>query len=564
MRQLAALLLTAFAASSPGPALAAGAIRRYALVAGANDGGPDRPRLQYAVADAQRFARVLVELGGVAEGDAILLKQPSLRELEAALGTLGQRVAEANRAARGDGGGRTELVLYYSGHADDKGLLLGSDRYSYRGLRDRLDEVPADVRIAVLDACASGAITRLKGGKPQPPFLVDASSDMRGHAFLTSSAETEAAQESDRIGASYFTHFLISGLRGAADVNGEGKVTLNEAYQFAFQETLGRTVDTKGGAQHPSYDINLSGTGDVVMTDLRQTSSTLVLGEELDGRFFVRNARQELVAELFKPAGRRVELGIEPGAYEVRVEREAASLLATAHLAEGGRVVLEPGQFVATAVQPTRARGGPERPPYAVAGRNRLELRFGMWHSGISDPFDHVDGAQALDLVGGLEYARFLSERLTFTFGVHALSPELGTSINTEGVFWGSQSVVAMPLGFRYNPFTSEPWRHAAKPYFAVGVGPVIGEQSGSSLSRDGSFYGERLAATIGGFLGAGVDVHLTRHFSIGMTGGFNWMADLPHPIAGRDNWSGWELSLGFGWVFGKGSTPSVQAATAR
>ena len=82
-----------------------------------------------------------------------------------------------------------------------KGLLLGEDRYSYRSLRDRLDQVPADVRIAVLDACASGAITRLKGGQPQPPFLVDESSDMRGHAILTSSAATEAAQESDRIRA---------------------------------------------------------------------------------------------------------------------------------------------------------------------------------------------------------------------------------------------------------------------------------------------------------------------------------------------------------------------------
>ena len=100
---------------------------------------------------------------------------------------------------------------------------------------------------------------------------------MRGHAFLTSSAATEAAQESDRIRASYFTHYLVSGFRGAADLSGDGKVTLGEAYQFAFNETLGRTVDTKGGAQHPSYDINLSGTGDVVMTDVRQTSATLVL-----------------------------------------------------------------------------------------------------------------------------------------------------------------------------------------------------------------------------------------------------------------------------------------------
>jgi hypothetical protein len=100
---------------------------------------------------------------------------------------------------------------------------------------------------------------------------------MRGHAFLTSSAETEAAQESDRIRASYFTHYLISGFRGAADLSGDGKVTLNEAYQFAFNETLGRTVDTRGGAQHPSYDINLTGTGDVVMTDVRQTTATIVL-----------------------------------------------------------------------------------------------------------------------------------------------------------------------------------------------------------------------------------------------------------------------------------------------
>ena len=43
-------------------------------------------------------------------------------------------------------------------------------------------------------------------------------------AFLTSSAETESAQESDRIRASYFTHYLISGFRGAADLSGDGSI----------------------------------------------------------------------------------------------------------------------------------------------------------------------------------------------------------------------------------------------------------------------------------------------------------------------------------------------------
>jgi hypothetical protein len=56
------------------------------------------------------------------------------------------------------------------------------------------------------------------------------------------------------------------------------------------------------------------GTGDVVITDVRQTTASLVLGEFLDGRVFIRNAKQELVVELYKPQGRRVEIALEAGA----------------------------------------------------------------------------------------------------------------------------------------------------------------------------------------------------------------------------------------------------------
>ena len=196
-------------------ASAAGPLQRYALIVGANAGGANRPQLQYAIADAERFARVLVDLGGVTPANQIVLRQPKLKELIDALDTLTRRVTDARRVT-GAAAGRTEIIVYYSGHADEQGLLLGDDRYSYRTLRDRLDQIPADVRIAVLDACSSGAFTRMKGGRARPAFLVDESADMHGHAFLTSSAETEAAQESDRIRASYFTHYLISGFRGRA------------------------------------------------------------------------------------------------------------------------------------------------------------------------------------------------------------------------------------------------------------------------------------------------------------------------------------------------------------
>jgi hypothetical protein len=540
------------------PAWAAGGVHRFALVAGANYGGPDRPTLQYAVSDARRFARVLNDLGGVSTTDTILLEQPGLRDLQNGFERLQSWVGAAARAEKVGGGGRTEVLVYYSGHADDKGLLLGEDRYSYRSLRDRLDELPADVRIAVLDACASGAITRLKGGKLAHPFLVDESSQMRGHAFLTSSAESEVAQESERIGASYFTHYLISGLRGAADASGEGKVTLNEAYQFAFNETLGRTVDTKGGPQHPSYDINLSGTGDVVMTDLRQTSAILVLPDALDGRFFVTNAKLELVVELYKPYGRKVELGLEPGAYEVRIEREASALVARPRVDEGARVVLDATQFSPTTPQPTRQRGGLPPPPFAVASRNRIELRVGVLRMfGAAAPVDGVIyGADNVDPAIGFQYTRFLREDLAVTLAVNEFPMDHGAEIGPAGAFAGSRSVFAVPLGLRWTPSGGVLGERSLKPYLAVELGPVIGESNGSSAGPSGVFAGSRTLGTVGGYIGGGVDVHLNRRWSFGLSAGYNWMVAFSDPIGKRDNYSGLDLRLSVGWLFGQGSRP--------
>ena len=143
---------------------------------------------------------------------------------------------------------------------------------------------------------------------------------MRGHAYLTSSAADERAQESDRISASYFTYYLVSGLRGAADVNQDRRVTLQEAYQFASQETLARTERSQAGPQHAAYEFDLAGTGDMVVTDVRGTQSGLVLTPELGGRITVREANGALVAELRKPPGNTIELGLEPGAYVVAMD----------------------------------------------------------------------------------------------------------------------------------------------------------------------------------------------------------------------------------------------------
>lgn len=525
-------------------------IQRFTLVIGANVGGAERARLQYAVSDAERFARVLVELGGVPPENEIVLRQPKLRDLIDGFDRLTAKVETARRAAAANGD-RTEVLVYYSGHADEQGLLLGSDRYSYRSLRERLDLIPADVRIAVLDACASGAFTRIKSGKARPAFLVDEASNMRGHAFLTSSAANEAAQESDRIRASYFTHYFVSGLRGAADLSGDKKVTLNEAYQFAFNETLGRTVDTKAGPQHPSYDINLSGTGDVVMTDLRQTTATIVLGEDLDGRFYIRNAKQQLVVELYKPRGRRVELGVEAGAYEIRMEIPRAAMVAKTEVQEGARVELEPRQFGRAAVETTQKRGGPEPPRLAVDGRNRITVRFGMWRASGSDS-TFTTGIDDGDLFGGIEYTRWLREDLSVTFGPQFVDGVVGSSVGPNGVFSGTASVTALPLTVRWNPWRAHA-HESIKPFVAVGLGAIFGDSVGSFVGNGTAVSGVQSEVSVGGHIGGGVDFHIARCFSLGVNGGYNWMSDFSKPVGGRDNYSGPELGLSLGWLFGKG-----------
>ena len=92
------IAVVAAAALFPAPAWSAGSLQRFALVVGANAGGADRPQLQYAISDAERFGRVLVELGGVAPAHAIVLRQPKLRDLADAFDLLTRQVNEARRA----------------------------------------------------------------------------------------------------------------------------------------------------------------------------------------------------------------------------------------------------------------------------------------------------------------------------------------------------------------------------------------------------------------------------------------------------------------------------------
>lgn len=327
-------------------------LKRFALFIGANDGGQGRVELRYANNDASSIQDILTKMGGIESRNSIHITNPTPKKIINSLDKLSHRLKMANTSKN-----RTELIVYYSGHANEQGLLMGNHSLAYQTLRDKLKSIPADIRVTMLDACASGAITRLKGGKKRKAFLVDESSDMKGYAFLTSSSADEASQESDLLKASFFSHSLNSGLRGAADFNVDGKVTLSELYQFAYHETLNRTKNTSGGAQHASYEVQMTGKGDVVLTDIKEYPAGVELSKNLSGRIFIRDSKGQLVVELLKQPGQKMELGLAEGSYQIHVEQHAETLGGNLTVSRHSRAQLNEDDLKKVTLEKTRLRG---------------------------------------------------------------------------------------------------------------------------------------------------------------------------------------------------------------
>ncbi len=307
--------------------------RRYALVIGANAGDPSDEPLLFAVRDAERVAQVLGSLGGVQAEDLILLKDPGAVEVERVLGALNARIRADETA-----GAESLLFLYYSGHADPSAMHLGGSLLHFDRVRAALGSSPAKLRVMVIDACRSGGLTRTKGARPVEAFKIDASGqlDGEGTAIITSSAASEDALESQRLKGSFFTHHFVTGLLGAADTSRDKRVTLTEAYRYAYTETL-RATSRVASVQHPTYAFKMNGRDELVMTRLDREArglGRLRLGSAGDYLIFEGGDRGAVVAEL--SVVEASELTLPAGSYLVR--RVAGGKVFEAEIAvEGGR-----------------------------------------------------------------------------------------------------------------------------------------------------------------------------------------------------------------------------------
>ena len=492
----------------------------FAVVVGMNRGGPGQTDLRFAEDDARHMAELLGNLGHYEPGRVELLLRPSLGEVERSLGDLARRAAEARRQ-----GSEAQVLFYYSGHARASALNLGDEEFPLADLRAQLLAMPAAVTIVLLDACQSGAISRIKGAEATADFSYNSVNRLThaGIAVMASSSATELSQESESLRSSYFTHHLLVGLRGAGDTDRDGRVTLAEAYRYAYNQTLASTAATAVGSQHATLETGLRSKGEIVLTYPAAASSQIELPAALGGELLVRlEPSGTVMAEMHKAEGQPIRLALPPGRY-VAIYRQAGQSH-NAHrcdlaLADGRTEILNANACADIEPLAVAAKGGtyPPRERWAFhAAFGASSVRNDRFIGRLTD-FGFQDSIYFGVPRFSLEAMRILGHHLFVGIELASLD---------ERVFRRHSSTTLSGQDERYAWATYELgvfvlvdhplWRERLIPYARGGVGVTLARTSYQESDPDTHVVSSDDRSTNFGYalrLGAGLGVMPWRHF---------------------------------------------------
>jgi hypothetical protein len=200
-------------------------------------------------------------------------------------------------------------------------------------------------------------------------------------------------------------------------------------------------------------------------------------------------------------------------------------------------------------LSPASAQNAPDtakadREVASLAGRHMIAVSVGF--------MDHVTNFVNVT-IGGVEvnsegalwvgYGHWFEPDWALLAEIGVVSSQVSVSVT------GTQTAMLFPIlfGVRYQP---ENWALGEKvrPYLGVSAGPYFGFQTVAGWSVE---VGTQTA--IGGRFGAGLDVILGRHVSLGGVVRYHAVTDFDRPIGSRDNYSGLEFALRLGILLGAG-----------
>ncbi len=163
--------------------------------------------------------------------------------------------------------GSNDLVLlYYSGHGL-RGAFLPIDfdgfnnRLEHEEVNKLLDESPAKYKLVLADACHSGSLLAMKSGEMEnvlAKYYKSLARAQPGTALIMSSKSEETSLESSGLRQGVFSHFLIRGLKGEADENGDRLITIQELYDFINENVRKYTGNRQSPLLEGKFDPNMT------------------------------------------------------------------------------------------------------------------------------------------------------------------------------------------------------------------------------------------------------------------------------------------------------------------
>ncbi|MBN1980386.1 MAG: caspase family protein [Chitinivibrionales bacterium] len=309
-----------FAADHPDTELAVKNQERLALIFGNDTAAATYSVLKYVRNDIKEFKDILVQNCGFKKENIITRHNPPAAEIRAILDSL---------RVRYHGPDKTRFfLLYYSGHADTSGLLMGYDRLPFQELKTLLDSLPFQMSVYILDACHSGtfSISAVKGQNPDTVFLPPRipeqmqyfPNSIKGKALIYSSRSNQVSMESEKYNHSVFTYHLLSGLRGAAgaylDNQTYYKISLQGLYNYVF-DNIRREPNTPV-LQVPGIDLAIKGEGDIVLAIIDSLHSGVAFDEKLSGDLFIYNRVGKFIAKIFKKDKNKMLYALKQGMYK--------------------------------------------------------------------------------------------------------------------------------------------------------------------------------------------------------------------------------------------------------